>query len=370
MKVLATKTTVIMAKSLAVLAILTGLYLSSNIIIANAHAVEDRKSVQASVTVPDACGMEATDTTHTDTATGGSYKTDFGGIATITVRCNDRNGYSVYAVGYTGNNEGSTDLVGTNPNLTIPTGTGTSTATSHWAMKIGASTSTFTPTILNGYNNYSLVPSTATKVVTYTSDIDFSGTSVFTTSYAVAVAPAQPADTYTGKVKYTVVHPNYSDASGQYTSYNVPVTFAGTGVESVTFTATGYPTRTVSTSSGTVNLIKDATYTVTATFAEDYKLDNWALNNSSYGTLGSTSTNPTTFTPNTNSGSAIITITGKSNKTYMQDLTLADCQSQASSGDITVFDKRDESDYTVRYINGACWMTQNLRITKIGRAHV
>ena len=30
---------------------------------------------------------------------------------------------------------------------------------------------------------------------------------------------------------------------------------------------------------------------------------------------------------------------------------------------IKVYDKRDESDYTIRYINNACWMTQNLRIT-------
>ncbi|MBQ2695494.1 hypothetical protein IJG04_02540, partial [Candidatus Saccharibacteria bacterium] len=51
-------------------------------------------------------------------------------------------------------------------------------------------------------------------------------------------------------------------------------------------------------------------------------------------------------------------------KLYMQDLTLANCQSQASSDNITVYDRRDESDYTVRYINDACWMTQNLRITK------
>ena len=49
--------------------------------------------------------------------------------------------------------------------------------------------------------------------------------------------------------------------------------------------------------------------------------------------------------------------------TYIQDLTLSECQSQASDADLTVKDKRDDNDYTVRYINGACWMTQNLRLT-------
>ena len=47
---------------------------------------------------------------------------------------------------------------------------------------------------------------------------------------------------------------------------------------------------------------------------------------------------------------------------YIQDLTLADCQSRASDADLTVTDRRDDNDYTVRYINGACWMTQNLRL--------
>ena len=47
---------------------------------------------------------------------------------------------------------------------------------------------------------------------------------------------------------------------------------------------------------------------------------------------------------------------------YIQDLTPADCQSRASDADFTVTDRRDDNDYTVRYINGACWMTQNLRL--------
>ena len=47
---------------------------------------------------------------------------------------------------------------------------------------------------------------------------------------------------------------------------------------------------------------------------------------------------------------------------YIQDFTLADCQSQAADTDLTLRDKRDNNEYSVRYINGACWMTQNLRI--------
>ncbi|MBQ3280489.1 hypothetical protein IJG92_02430 [Candidatus Saccharibacteria bacterium] len=46
---------------------------------------------------------------------------------------------------------------------------------------------------------------------------------------------------------------------------------------------------------------------------------------------------------------------------YIQDFTPDMCRTLASTDDYTVVDKRDDNDYTVRYINGNCWMTQNLR---------
>lgn len=48
---------------------------------------------------------------------------------------------------------------------------------------------------------------------------------------------------------------------------------------------------------------------------------------------------------------------------WIQDFTNIMCQKLASSGNYVVYDKRDNADYTVRYINGNCWMTQNLRFT-------
>ena len=50
-------------------------------------------------------------------------------------------------------------------------------------------------------------------------------------------------------------------------------------------------------------------------------------------------------------------------QTSLQDFTLDQCQSLASDADYTVYDSRDGNDYTVRYINEACWMTQNLRLS-------
>ena len=51
------------------------------------------------------------------------------------------------------------------------------------------------------------------------------------------------------------------------------------------------------------------------------------------------------------------------NVQYMQNFTKDQCQSLASNSNYTVVDQRDDNEYTVRYINGACWMTQNLRLS-------
>ena len=50
-------------------------------------------------------------------------------------------------------------------------------------------------------------------------------------------------------------------------------------------------------------------------------------------------------------------------KDTLQGFALTDCQQQASSSKVTLKDARDDNTYTARYINGACWMTQNLRLS-------
>jgi len=57
----------------------------------------------------------------------------------------------------------------------------------------------------------------------------------------------------------------------------------------------------------------------------------------------------------------VITASGKSAATYMQDFTKSMCKSQASSSAVPVTDTRDNNAYNVRYINNNCWMVQNLR---------
>ncbi len=79
---------------------------------------------------------------------------------------------------------------------------------------------------------------------------------------------------------------------------------------------------------------------------------------------GTSYSNGATLTTTTAQAGQTITLYAqwKSQVNYIQNFTLADCQSQASNGNVAVVDSRDNNSYTVRYINGACWMTQNLRL--------
>ena len=286
-------------------AVLLFLTASSAFLLASSNSHAETTSAQASVTVPDTCYMSSSSTTHTGTATGGSYKENFGGESTVTVICNDRNGYSVYAIGCSGSDTtncsdtNKTKLIGTSTSLTIPTGLSTDGSTSNWAMKLTPGTGSFAPTILNGYNNYSLVPATATKVATLTSDINVSNSSQFKTSYAVAVAPSQAADTYVGKVKYTVVHPNYSNADGTLESYPVTLSF-GANTSSIVIDGIIY------TSSSSTPNIEYGAHTISATFPSGYELDSWSATGGI--TIADTSSASTTVTI---TGSGTLTVTGE-----------------------------------------------------------
>ncbi len=48
-------------------------------------------------------------------------------------------------------------------------------------------------------------------------------------------------------------------------------------------------------------------------------------------------------------------------KKSIQDYTKSLCQTQAAANNVTLTDERDGNNYTARYINGNCWMTENLR---------
>ena len=138
--------TIITTLSLVSVTILSGIILTSS----NTSADNDSAVSNASVTVPVSCIMSSTiDTAHNATLSPGTYSGASGsqyengiGKTTLTTYCNDNNGFSIYAIGFTGDSydgENHTKLVGTTAsgNATIATKVyESSDTTSNWSMKV------------------------------------------------------------------------------------------------------------------------------------------------------------------------------------------------------------------------------------------
>ena len=191
-----------------------------------------------SLTLSTSCTVNAVVTSeHTVSLNGGQLDNNVGNTK-LSAYCNDNNGYSIYAVGSSNNIDGNTDLVNTiNESYNIRTGVYNDTIQtnpSSWAMKLtsgtgtgidpvtGESVPTTPPTIINGYDNYSVIPNVYTQVAKRTSgtsmttDTSISG-SYLDTTYQIYANSAQPAGTYNGKVKYAIVHPN---SNNNYLDFN------------------------------------------------------------------------------------------------------------------------------------------------------
>ncbi|MBR0467993.1 hypothetical protein IJJ53_03805 [Candidatus Saccharibacteria bacterium] len=175
------------------------------------------------ISVPSSCTLSSSvDEAHSASIINGTYRSDIGTTALSTF-CNDKNGYSVYAIGDSLNSEGNNTLVGSNGS-NISSGTATSGDTSNWAMKLAlkegdtsTSTSTTPPTIISPFNSYSTVPTTWTKVATIpSSTTDMKEGSNFTTTYATYISPTQAAGTYLGQVKYLLTHPSAAEPDTSY----------------------------------------------------------------------------------------------------------------------------------------------------------
>ena len=76
--------------------------------------------------------------------------------------------------------------------------------------------------------------------------------------------------------------------------YDVTVDFQDAGITNVTATSQDYPTETATPTEPIISLVENTSYTITATMATGYEFTTWATTTD--GTLGSTTTNPTTYT--------------------------------------------------------------------------
>ncbi len=201
---------------------------------------------QIGITVPIACTMSGTGmNSHNAEINNGQYSSAIGETI-IKAVCNDNEGFAIYAAGYTGNEiggENSNKLVGTtaSSNATIESGIATAAGNpdiSNWAMKLqitqdsGDTTGTNAFTIDSApnvdlpsqaeqsatpvsFSEYHVVPNEYVKVAHKNSGTDMAETTggvKLTTTYAAYISKTQPADTYSGQVIYTLVHPSNHEA--------------------------------------------------------------------------------------------------------------------------------------------------------------
>ena len=188
-----------------------------------------------SFSISSSCTLSSVvDSSHTAELINGTYTNGIG-KTTITTLCNDGNGYSVYAVGYSNNEEGNNKLVNTeSSNFNIVSGTAESGNTSNWAMSLNNlkdDPSLTPPTITLDYDGiYGIVPDKWTKVVSLPAKAtDMIKGSSFTTTYAVYTSSSQYAGTYNGQVKYMLVHPN----NDKPTLNNLELAFASHGIQPI-----------------------------------------------------------------------------------------------------------------------------------------
>ena len=198
-----------------ILAISIPLVIISTIILSSLHSsATNSGSDNLAITISSSCTLSSVvNIPHNAEVYNGNYLGDIG-KTTIKTLCNDGNGYSVYAVGYSNNEEGNNKLINSErPEYSIDTGLATSGLTSAWAMKLNNipdDPSPTPPTIESDYNDvYGVVPSYWTKVASRASGTtDMAQGSSFTTTYAVYASSSQYAGTYQGQVKYLLTHPN------------------------------------------------------------------------------------------------------------------------------------------------------------------
>lgn len=343
------------------------------------------------VTIPISCTMSSTiDTAHSDTIANGTYKADIGTTTFKTV-CNDDNGYSVYAVGYSDDTHGNTKMLNSAGDTTqdIITGTATSGNTSNWAMKLSPVAGTFAPTIENGFDNYHIVPDTYIKVATFPSITDQATGSSFKSTYAVNVSSTQKAGTYIGKVKYTMVHPASQTPVEPVTCdpgkicYNPNASgVADTMGDQDDKMVDGYAFETDCYNAGgdidwntwptTLTCLdtNDDPITIPLTYTNNVQL--WASNfrRAGYGFAGWKDESGTLYGPNQIIDTTTMDLTTKGLVLYANWVQSAGnlqnwsgCSSLGNGQVTALTDTRDNNVYAVaKLADGNCWMIENLRL--------
>ena len=208
--------------------ILCGLILSSSVASADDSAVDD-----INITVPVSCTLSGVGTdSHNATLNNGTYSSNVG-TTTLRAFCNDKDGFGIYAIGYTDDTDGKNVLASATLGSDFDIATGTATSgNSQWAMKLATdSNATYPIELQNGFGAFHAVPDDYTLVAKRDAGTDVGASasgSTLTTTYQIYVSSTQPTDYYSGQVKYVMVHPNDADAPVRFDQ--VAIVFDGNGL--------------------------------------------------------------------------------------------------------------------------------------------
>ncbi len=235
---------------------------------------------------------------HSKTINPGSTQSGIG-TTKITTKCVNSTDHQVYAVGYSNDTDGNTNLINSSTNATIATGTATSGNVSNWAMQIAKDTSSYLPanlSIVNSFGSYHAVPSTSTQISSYSGATDNTTGSSITTTYRAKISNEQIAGSYVGKVKYTLTATMV---------YSVTIKTV-TGISKVTLNGV----ECTSTSGCTVNnLTEGESYNLVATLATGYNFASWDAGTN--GSIANTSSASTTYTVGNGDSAVTLSATPK-----------------------------------------------------------
>ena len=355
----------------------------------------DNPTDHVNIVVPTSCSFSdeqiSGDSEHSATMHNGEYRSEIG-TTTFKIYCNDSSGYSVYAIGYSGDEYGNTEMVHSDDaTYNFDTGTATSGSNSNWAMKLLPVSGTYAPTIQsdsNGsYTGYHVVPTTYTKIATFPSNTDVPGSgtglgSAFQSTYAVWISNNQVAGTYTGKVRYTMIHPHNGEAplSPQITQTGKICYYANASDAVGTMGCQTIPT------SGTTDGVSPTSATLLASnfsrtgygFAGWSDKFDYATNSEAkfYGPMETITYTKGRYSGD-NNGLSLYAVWVKSTGT-LQDadkvatlcgtgtgsLTQAPTNGTANLSSVSALtDQRDNQTYAIaKLADGKCWMIENLRL--------
>ena len=124
------------------------------ILLSTPSNADSSASANASVTVAEACSMTTTNTAPHSTTMINNDTAENVGVTTFTATCNDPEGLAIYAIGYSNDEYGNTNMIGTLGNIA----TGTNDSNSNWSMKLMNADGYTAPDFLQ--STYTAVPST------------------------------------------------------------------------------------------------------------------------------------------------------------------------------------------------------------------